>query len=88
LEEAVTEAELEAIKPLEEAVLRIPGVRRIDLSSPTARRVANGAKLHEVLDSELLRGEEPYIALYNTEGRLIGVAEHRERGFQYILVRP
>ncbi len=88
LEEAVTEPQLEAIEPLEEVALRIPGVRRIDLSSQTARRVANGAKLQEALDNQLLEGEEPYIALYNPEGRLIGVAEHRERGFQYILVRP
>ena len=88
LEEAVTEPQLEAIEPLEEVALRIPGVRRIDLSSQTARRVANGAKLQETLDNKLLVGEEPYIALYNPEGRLIGVAERRERGFQYILVRP
>ncbi|MFP4409539.1 MAG: tRNA pseudouridine(55) synthase TruB [Spirochaetaceae bacterium] len=88
LKEAVAAPSREAIRPLEEVVPKIPGVRRVDLSSPTARRVQNGAKLRETLDPELLRGEERFLGLYTPEGRLIAMAEQRERAFHYILVRP
>lgn len=88
LSEAVSEPTTEAIHSLEETVSRIPGVRQVELSSEPAGRVANGAKLREILPRDLLEDNGRFIALCGPDRRLIALAERRERGFEYILVRP
>lgn len=87
-EDAVEEPTLESIQPLEAAVARIAGTRRLDLTQELAGRIANGAKLLETLSPEALDGDYRFIALHDPSGRLIALAERRERGFSYILVRP
>lgn len=88
LAEGVREPTMNDIRPLEEILSRIREVRRVDLEPSKAARVANGAKLRETLSSKELEGEERFVAFHNQQGRLIAIAEQRERGFQYILVRP
>ena len=88
LSEALSDPREEDLIPLESVASRLGTVREVEVSTEESLRLAQGAKVDQVLPASRLAGGEPYRAFLGPEGRVVAIAEAREEGFSYILVRP